>query len=149
MAFRSLVRLPKAGATDRAIIFVRIVIGYVFIAEGLQKFLFPDALGVGRFIKIGIPVPEVMAPFVGVVEIVFGLLILLGLFTRLASIPLIIDMLTAIATTKIPFLAEHGFWAAAHESRVDLSMLLCLIFLLIAGPGNWSLDRRITGSGSA
>jgi len=148
MAVRSLIRYSKPAAAESAIIFVRVAVGFVFASEGIQKFLFPDALGVGRFIKIGIPAPEVMAPFVGVVEIVFGLMILIGLFTRLASIPLIINISTAIATTKFPFLAEHGFWAAAHESRVDLSMLLCLIFLLISGPGKWSLDRKMAGQSS-
>jgi putative oxidoreductase len=135
-------RLLSTGQATRAILAIRIIVGFVFVTEGIQKFLFPDALGVGRFIKIGIPAPELTAPFVGVVEIVFGLLILIGLFTRLSAIPLMIDMVVAIATTKIPFLLEHGFWPAAHESRVDLSMLFCLAFLLSAGPGKWSLDWR-------
>ncbi len=138
----SLRRIPAAGAAPWANFIIRLVIGNVFISEGIQKFLFPDALGVGRFIHIGIPAPEVMAPFVGVVEILFGLLVLIGFYTRLSAIPLLIDISVAIATTKIPFLIQHGFWAAMHESRVDVSMFLCLIFLLISGPGAWSLDRR-------
>jgi putative oxidoreductase len=85
-----------------ATILVRLVVGGVFLSEGIQKFLYPDALGVGRFTKIGIPAPEVMAPFVGVVEIIFGLLVIVGLLNRLAAIPLLIDILVAIATTKIP-----------------------------------------------
>jgi len=116
------------------------MVACVFLSEGIQKFLFSDSLGVGRFIKIGIPLPGVMAPFVGIVEIVCGVLILLGLFTQLATIPLIIDMLVAISTTKIPLLLEKGFWAMAHEARVDWSMTLGLIFLLIVGSGRWSLD---------
>ena len=116
------------------------MVACVFLSEGIQKFLFSESLGVGRFIKIGIPLPEIMAPFVGVVEIVCGGLILLGLFTRLASIPLIINMLVAISTTKIPILLEKGFWAMAHEARTDWSMILGLIFLLIVGSGRWSLD---------
>jgi len=125
---------------DKAIIIVRILVGCVFLSEGIQKFLFSDSLGVGRFIKIGIPSPQVMAPFVGIVEIVCGGFILLGLFTRLAAIPLIIDMLVAISTTKIPILLEKGFWAMAHEARVDWSMILGSLFLLIVGSGRWSLD---------
>lgn len=125
----------------RATILIRAIVGAVFLSEGTQKFLFPDALGVGRFMKIGIPSPEIMAPFVGVVEIVCGTLILIGLLTRLASIPLIIDMLVAIATTKIPMLAEGGFWKMAHEARTDWSMLLGSIFLLLVGAGKWSLDE--------
>ena len=125
---------------SQSIIIIRVLVAYVFISEGIQKFLFSDALGVGRFIKIGIPSPEIMAPFVGVVEIVCGGLFLLGLFTRLAALPLIIDMLVAISTTKIPILLEKGFWAMAHEARVDWSMILGSIFLLIVGSGEWSLD---------
>jgi uncharacterized membrane protein YphA (DoxX/SURF4 family) len=125
---------------------VRLLVGGVFVAEGMQKFLFPDTLGVGRFVKIGIPAPAVMAPFVGVVEIACGLLLVLGLFTRLAVIPLIIDMLVAIATTKVPILLKSGFWAMVHEARTDYSMLLGCAFLVIVGSGRLSLDARISGS---
>ncbi len=93
--------------------------------------------------KIGIPWPSASAPFVGVVETVCGALVLLGLLTRLAAVPLIIDMLVAIGTTKMPMLSKSGFWAAAHEARVDGSMLLGSIFLLIVGAGAASLDARI------
>ncbi|MDP8973436.1 MAG: DoxX family protein, partial [Actinomycetota bacterium] len=124
------------------------------------KFLYPDALGAGRFTKIGIPVPEISASFVGVVEIVCGALLLLGLLTRLASIPLIVDMLVAIATTKIPLFFgagaepnrqgdEFGFWAALHMGRLDFAMLMGAIFLLVVGAGWLSLDalfaRRAAG----
>jgi putative oxidoreductase len=112
----------------------------VFLSEGIQKFLFPDQLGVGRFVKIGIPAPQIMAPFVGCVEIALGSLLLLGLLTRLAAIPLIIDMLVAIATTKVPLLLKAGFWAMAHEARIDFAMLLGCGFLLLAGAGQYSID---------
>jgi uncharacterized membrane protein YphA (DoxX/SURF4 family) len=125
-----------------AIVLVRILVGWVFLTEGIQKFLFPAELGVGRFATIGIPAPQVMAPFVGGVEIVFGALILLGLFTRLATVPLLIDIVVALFTTKLPFLVSHGVWAALHEARTDVSMLLGLIFLLIVGAGSLSLDAR-------
>jgi len=111
------------------------------LTEGIQKFLYPDALGVGRFIKIGIPAPGFFAPFVGVVEIVFGFLIVIGLFTRLAAIPLTINISVAIISTKIPMLINEGFWKMAHESRVDFSMLLGCIFLIIAGSGKYSIDK--------
>jgi putative oxidoreductase len=127
-----------------ALLLIRLIVGSVFLAEGIQKFLFVDALGMGRFLRIGIPAPELTAPFVGVVEIVCGVLVLIGLFTRLAAIPLIIDMLVAIATTKIPILLEKGFWAMAHEARVDWSMILGSCFLLLAGAGAWSLDELRT-----
>lgn len=118
---------------EKAIILIRFMVGAVFLSEGVQKFLFPGALGVGRFIKIGIPAPQIMAPFVGVVEIVCGTLLLVGLLTRLASIPLLINISVAIATTKIPIFLKQGFWAMAHEARTDFCMVLGLIFLLIAG----------------
>ena len=123
-----------------AIVLVRILVGWVFLSEGIQKFLFPAALGVGRFAKIGIPAPQLMAPFVGGVEIVCGALILLGLFTRVATIPLLIDIVVALLTTKIPFLIANGLWATLHEARTDISMLLGLIFLMIVGSGSLSLD---------
>ena len=128
-----------------AVLLVRLVVGAVFLSEGIQKFLFPEALGVGRFTKIGIPAPAVMAPFVGVVEIAFGLLLIVGLLTRLATIPLLIDILVAIATTKIPMLTKDGFWKMAHQARTDYAMLLGLLFLLLVGPGPLSVDSRLAG----
>ncbi len=132
-------------SAGKAIILIRLAVGAVFLSEGIQKFLFPDALGVGRFVKIGIPAPGVMAPFVGVVEVVFGTMIILGLLTRLAAIPLLIDICVAIATTKVPMLLKEGFWKTAHEMRTDYAMLLGLAFLLLAGAGDWSLDARSQG----
>ncbi len=134
-----------AGRTVKAVFLIRILVGWVFLSEGIQKFLFPGALGVGRFVKIGIPWPEAMAPFVGVVEIVCGALLLIGFITRLASIPLLIDILVAIATTKIPMLGKSGFWATMHEARTDFCMLLGLFFLLLVGAGAWSLDAWLAG----
>ena len=132
-----------ATSAPASVILIRLVVGGVFLSEGVQKFLYPAENGVGRFTKIGIPAPEVMAPFVGVVEIVCGALILIGLLTRLAAIPLIIDMLVAILSTKLPILLGHGFWGMAHEARTDFAMLLGAIFLLIVGAGDWSLDARL------
>jgi putative oxidoreductase len=126
-----------------ALVLVRLIVGCVFLSEGVQKFLFSETLGVGRFIKIGIPAPELMAPFVGVVEIVCGLLVVAGLFTQIASIPLIVNMLVAIYSTKVPVLLEKGFWAMAHEARTDWSMLLGSLVLLIVGAGRWSLDALL------
>ena len=125
-----------------AVLLVRLRVGWVFLSEGSQKFLYPAALGVGRFEKIGIPFPVFFAPFVGVVEIVCGTLLIVGLLTRLAIIPLIIDISVAILTTKIPMLAKSGFWAMMHEARTDYCMLPGLTFLLITGAGRLSLDPR-------
>jgi uncharacterized membrane protein YphA (DoxX/SURF4 family) len=137
----------------RSTVLVRLLVGSVFLSEGIQKFLYPDELGAGRFAKIGIPSPEIMGPFVGVVETVCGGLVLLGLFTRLAAIPLVIDMCVAILSTKVPILLgrgfwgfslrdlpQYGFWSMMHEARTDIAMLLGALFLLIVGAGAWSID---------
>jgi uncharacterized membrane protein YphA (DoxX/SURF4 family) len=141
-----------------ATLLVRLSVGAVFLSEGMQKFLFADAQGAGRFAKIGIPAPDIMGPFVGCVEIVCGALLLIGLLTRLAAIPLMIDISVAIISTKVPILlghgfwrfslpklASYGFWSMAHEARTDFCMLLGSLFLLFVGAGKkWSLDARLT-----
>ena len=140
----------------RATLLIRLMTGGVFLSEGIQKFLYPDALGAGRFARIGIPWPELMGPFVGVVEIACGALLLVGLLTRLAAIPLIIVMLVALVSTKLPILLGRGFWgfglrkldsygffSMAHEARTDFAMLLGSLFLLLAGAGPWALDGAL------
>ncbi|HET7112722.1 MAG TPA: DoxX family protein [Pyrinomonadaceae bacterium] len=151
MSFR---RLIDTNA-PRSVILIRIVVGWVFLSEGIQKFIYPAENGAGRFARIGIPSADVMGPFVGVVEILCGALIVAGLLTRLAAIPLIIDMLVALLSTKVPILLGHGFWGFSlrtlpyygfwgmfHEARTDLAMLFGSIFLLIVGGGLWSIDAR-------
>jgi len=125
-----------------AVIVIRLLTGTIFLSEGVQKFLYATELGVGRFEKIGIIYPSISAPFVGIVEIICGALLLLGLLTRLAAIPLLISMFVAIYSTKFNLLMESGFWKFAHEARTDYSMILCLIFLLIVGAGSFSLDSK-------
>lgn len=136
---RSLERLIRSDA-PAAIILIRMIVGLVFLSEGIQKFIYPESVGAGRFTKIGLPSPEILAPLVGTFEIACGILITIGLLTRLAVIPTIVIMLVAISSTKIPILIDKGFWAMAHEARTDWSMLLGSIFLLIAGAGPLSLD---------
>ena len=131
----------------KSVIIIRLLVGAVFLSEGIQKFLYQADLGVGRFIKIGIPAPDIMAPLVGWVEIICGSFILIGLLTRVAAIPLIIDMLVALSTTKIPILVKEGFWKMAHESRTDWSMLLGALFILIVGAGAWSVDAYLARQG--
>ena len=139
-----------------AVILIRLMVGSVFLVEGIQKFLFPGEVGAGRFTRIGIPYPEIMAPFVGAAETVCGALVLLGLITRLAVVPLIIIMLVAIFATKIPILIGeafwgfslrkvpyYGFWGMAHEARTDWSMLLGSTFLFVVGGGSLSLDATL------
>jgi len=141
---------------------VRILVGSVFLSEGIQKFLFPE-LGAGRFAKIGIPAPDIMGPFVGGCEVACGALLIIGLLTRLAAIVLLIDISVAILSTKIPVLLGHGFsgfslpklphygfWSMMHEARTDFSMWLGLLFLLLVGAGRkWSLDASIAPRGGA
>lgn len=122
---------------------IRLSVGSIFLSEGIQKFLFSESVGAGRFAKIGLPMPEALGPFVGSVEIICGVLILAGFITRVATIPLIIVMITAICSTKIPILLNDGFWKMAHGSRTDFSMLLSLIFLIIVGSGHTSVDQTL------
>lgn len=124
------------------LLLLRLLVGWVFLSEGIQKFLFPSALGAGRFEKIGIPSPQFTGPFVGVVEILCGAMLILGIATIYAVVPLLIDIGVAIATTKVPMLHKQGFWAAMHEGRTDLCMLLGLIAIACLGAGSWSFDRR-------
>lgn len=128
---------------DNRSLIPRLVVGCVFLSEGIQKYLFPDSIGAGRFEKIGFTNPEFWAMLVATFEIVGGTFILLGLFTRVAVLPLLIVMATAIVTTKIPILHEKGFWSMAHESRTDYAMTMLLIFLLIYGAGKFSGDQRL------
>jgi|SRR5690606_20460492 len=127
----------------RTTLLVRLMVGPIFLSEGIQKFLFPTIRGAGRFENIGLPSPEFLGGFVGAIEIGCGVLILFGLLTRLASIPLIVIMLTAMATTKYAILADKGFWEMMHASRTDWSMLLGSTFLLIKGGGYGSMDNQL------
>ena len=131
-----------------ATILIRMIVGGVFLSEGIQKFLFPDALGVGRFIKIGIPYPEIMAPFVGVFEIGCGAFLLLGLLTRLAALPIIVTMLVAIAEVH----GKNGFMGVPVEGHpgamyagymLNLVLIAMSVALILTGAGLLSVDALI------
>ena len=126
----------------RGVIFIRIAVGLIFFSQGSLKFIDPN-LGVNRFTRIGFSHPAFTAHFVGTFEIVCGLLVLIGLLTRLAAVPLLVVICTAIATTKIPELtrAGQGFWFMVSDARTDFAMLMSLLFLIAAGGGRWSLDE--------
>ena len=138
--FRTII-LPTAN--DNRNIIVRLIVGLIFLSEGIQKYLYPELVGTGRFVKIGFSDPAFWAYFTATFEIVCGVFILIGLFTRLVSIPLIIVMITAFVTTKWPILLEKGFWPMAHEYRTDFAMTLLLVYLLSYGSGRWSFDSKI------
>jgi uncharacterized membrane protein YphA (DoxX/SURF4 family) len=141
-------------SAPRATVLVRLMAGGVFLSEGILKFVYANQ-GVGRFTKLGIPFPEFTANFVGVLEIVGGILLMAGLLTRFIAIPFIIEMVVAILTTKValyfgtsplplpPALPKVGFWAVMHESRSDYAQLLNCAFLLAVGAGPWSLDALL------
>lgn len=138
----------------RATILIRMMAGSVFLWEGIMKFVYPNQ-GVGRFTKLGFPAPHFTAVADGWLEIAGGLLLLTGLLTRAFAVPFIIEMLVAIASTKIPmFLGTYplplppvppqiGFWAVLHEVRSEYAQLLNCAFLLVVGPGPWSLDALL------
>jgi uncharacterized membrane protein YphA (DoxX/SURF4 family) len=133
----------SSSDNDNRTILIRLAVGLIFLTEGVQKYLFPGLLGTGRFLNIGFSHPAFWAYFTGTFEMVCGLLIIIGLLTRVASIPLLIVMITAFVTTKWPLLVNKGVWPWAHEYRTDFAMTLLLIYLLIYGAGKLSIDSKI------
>jgi putative oxidoreductase len=156
--FSWLLNPPAEG--PRSILALRLMTGGVFFWEGILKFVYTNQ-GVGRFTKLGIPFPHFTASFIGGLEIVGGLLFLSGLLTRFISIPFIIEMIVAILTTKIsiflgtsplplpPAPPKIGLWAVLHEIRSEYAQVLTSIFLLINGPGRWSLDALLNKRSTA
>ncbi len=140
---------PVTGQS--AILLLRLMAGGVFFWEGILKFVYLNQ-GLGRFTKLGFPMPELTANFIATTEIIGGLLLLLGLFTRFTAFWFICEMIVAILSTKIslylgtsplplpPAPPKIGIWAVLHEIRSDYAQLLTCIFLLIEGAGKKSLD---------
>lgn len=137
----------------RVLPLVRLMVGIVFVSEGLQKFIFPVLRGPGRFNELGFPAPEFFGYGVGLTEVLCGTLVLIGLYTRWASVPLTVIMVGALMITKLPILLGHGFgpfmippqehygfWAMLHAARVDWALLLGTLVLALAGAGPRSLD---------
>lgn len=143
---------PTTG--PRSTLLLRVMAGGVFLWEGILKFVYANQ-GVGRFTKLGMPFPHLTADFVGGLEIVGGLLLLSGFMTRLIAIPFIVEMMVAVLSTKIslylgtsplplpPAPPRVGIWAVLHEVRSEYAQLLTAAFLLINGPGRWSLDALL------
>jgi putative oxidoreductase len=126
-----------------SVIFIRLAVALIFFTQGLLKYIDPN-MGVNRFTRIGFSHPAFTAHFVGAFEMLCGSLVLLGLLTRLAAVPLLIVICTALATTKLPELSRpnQGFWFMVSDARTDFAMLMSLLFLLIAGAGAWSIDSH-------
>ncbi len=150
--FNNMHKVIKTG-NERTTIIIRLMVGAVFLSEGIQKFLYPAIRGAGRFENMGYPLPEFFGPFVGVFEILSGIGLLVGLLTRPAAFTMFFTMTVAIVTTKIPIafaesfgpfvlreLKTYGFWSMAHEMRTDFAMWLGSLFLVIRGGGRWSAD---------
>ena len=143
---------PTDGPTS--IVLLRLMAGGVFLGEGVLKFVYTNQ-GVGRFTKLGFPAPHFTATADGWFEIIGGILLLSGFWTRLIALPFIIEMLVAMASTKIPLYLgtsplplppvppQVGFWAVVHEIRSEYAQLLTCAFLLLAGPGRWSIDALL------
>jgi len=143
--------LYPATTGPKATLALRLMAGGVFFWEGLLKFVYVNQ-GVGRFTKLGMPMPEVLAPAIAVLEIGGGLLLMSGLATRLISVPFIIEMIVAMLSTKIslyygtsplpapPSPPIMGGWAVLHEIRSEFAQVMTCLYLLAAGPGPWSLD---------
>jgi len=132
---------PRKGPAS--LLLIRLPVGLIFLTQGILKFIDPN-MGVVRFTRIGFAYPYFTAHFVGCFEIVCGGLVLLGLWTRAASIPLLIIITTAMATTKIPELsrANQGLWYMVSDARTDFAMFCCLLFLIVHGGGAWGLDAE-------
>lgn len=131
---------------DSKIIFIRLIVGLIFFSEGIQKYMIVSVLGPDYFKEIGFIHPMFWTYFTGAFEMLCGILILFGLLTRLASIPLLTIMITAFITTKLPILSTRGFLTFAHEYNTDFSLTVLLILLIIYGAGKWSVDLRILQS---
>jgi putative oxidoreductase len=131
---------------DNKVIFIRLIVGLIFIVEGILKYLFLKVYGPSYFNEIGFNHAFFWAYFTGAFEILCGILILIGLLTRLASIPLLTIMIVAFITTKLPLLTEKGFWTFAHAYRIDFSLTILLILLIAYGGGKWSVDLKISQS---
>ncbi len=142
-------KFPNSNPDSAANILIRLAVCLIFSTQGILKFIDPN-MGILRFTKIGFPHPGFVAHFVGTFEIVCGLMVLAGIFTRIVSVPLLIVILTAIATTKIPelFRPEQGFWFMVSDARTDFAMTMGLLFLIIAGAGSLSLDASFAKSRS-
>ena len=146
---------PVIGPSS--ILIIRLMAGTVFFWEGILKFVYVNQ-GVGRFTKLGFPFPETTAHIIATGEIIGGLFLIFGLFTRVVAFYFIIQMIVAVLSTKIgvyfgtsplplpPAPPKTGIWAVLHEIRSDYAQILTCLFLFIEGAGRRSLDFIISTS---
>jgi putative oxidoreductase len=128
---------------DYKLFFIRLIVGLIFVSEGIQKYLIMSVYGPEFFKETGFGNPMFWTYLTGAFEISCGILILSGFLTRLVSIPLLTIMVVAFLTTKLPILTVSGFWTFAHEYRVDFSLTVLIVLLIIYGGGKWSFDSKI------
>lgn len=138
-------RATRATSAAGSILLIRLAVGLIFATQGILKYTDPKMGGL-RFAKIGFPYPELTAHVVGGFEMLCGILVLTGLFTRCAAVPLLVVICTAIVTTKVPELGrpEQGFWFMVSDARTDFAMLCSLLFLVLSGPGRLSIDAKLS-----
>lgn len=146
---------PVTGQSG--ILILRLMAGGVFLWEGILKFVYVNQ-GVGRFTKLGFPFPVTTAHLIATGEIIGGILLIAGLFTRITALYFILQMIVAVLSTKIdlylgtsplplpPAPPKIGIWAVFHEIRADYAQILTCLFLLLEGPGRKSLDFMVSTS---
>ncbi|TDW96276.1 DoxX family protein [Dinghuibacter silviterrae] len=137
-----MIRRILATEETGSVLFIRLMVGGIYLSEGIQKFVYPADLGGGHFHSIGFPLPYFSAGLDAVLQIVCAILILAGLFTRLAVVPLLIITIFSLVAIQMPILISHGLWAMLHAARTDWCMLLGTCYLLLKGGGRWSFDRK-------
>ncbi|HTJ10647.1 MAG TPA: DoxX family protein [Dinghuibacter sp.] len=137
-----MIRRILATEETGSVLFIRLMVGGIFLSEGLQKFIYPSILGGGRFLSIGFPLPYFSAYFDGVLQVICAVLVLLGLFTRFAVIPLLVITIFSLVAIQSRVLVDQGLFPMLHAARTDWCMLLGTCYLLLKGGGRWSLDRN-------
>jgi putative oxidoreductase len=132
-----------ATEPNKTYLLIRVMVGFFFFVGGVLKFSYPELQNTGFFLNMGISFAQALATTIAVIEVVCGLMILGGFFTRIAAVPILLAIIITVIAGKLPILFDEGFWLMAHISRVDFAMFLGCIFLIINGSGYWSIDWKM------
>lgn len=123
---------------DTALLLLRVILGAVFIAHGLEKFIVSGIDGTARqFSAWGIPQPRLFAWFAGLGEVIGGAMLIIGLLTTLAAGVLAIEMIAAIVMVHVP----NGFFVAEGGMEYALVLFISLLMIVVFGSGRVSLDE--------